>query len=181
MENMSDMPAGSPTQEVAAVARQSAAQVKDVVAEEAARAMDSIKSAASEQMRRGKMELTSSLRSVDIALRRTSQEMADSPLAPQMERAADAVASACDFVESHGIEDLGLAARQLSLHHPVLFYSGIFALGFAAGRFLSSTQSRPLELPEHDINLLEEELEPSLVEPAQQSLTSPTVSYHGPY
>lgn len=176
MENVSDTQTTSATQEVATVAKESAVQVKEVVAVEAGRAVDSIKSAASEQMERGKMELASSLKSVDEALRRTSNEMADSPLAPQMERAADAVATAAEFIETHGLEDLGVAVRQLSLQHPVIFYSGIFALGFAAGRFLSSTQTRALEQPELEISFLEEDLDTT-----NQPLPSPMVSHYGSY
>lgn len=175
MENVTDIDS-SPSREVLLTARERATQVKETVAEEASRAVESIKLAASEQMSRGKNELAESLKSVDEALRRTSSEMEDSPLAPQMEKVADAVAHAHQFIETHGIEDLGVALRRLSLQHPVMFYSGIFAIGFAAGRFLSATESRPLETPEYDINLLEENIDPD-----NQTLTQPLVSHHGSY
>lgn len=177
MENLTDIET-SPSQEVLLTARERATQVKETVAEEASRAVESIKLAASEQVEKGKAELAESLKSVDQALRRTSSQMEDPRLAPRMEKVADAVSHATQFIETHGIEDLGVAVRRLSLQHPVMFYSGVFALGFAAGRFLSSTENRPLELeaPDYDINLLEEDLDPS-----NQTLPQPQVSYHGSY
>ena len=175
MENLTDIET-SPTQEVLLTARERATQVKETVTEEASRAVESIKLAASEQVEKGKSELAESLKSVDKALRRTSSEMQDPRLAPQMEKVADAVAQATQFIETHGIEDLGVAVRRLSLQHPVMFYSGIFALGFAAGRFLSSTENRPLDVPDYDINLLDEDLGPN-----NQTLPQPLVSHHGSY
>lgn len=142
MKNVSDKEASKTPAEVLQTAKEGAVQVKDTVAQEASRAVDSIKTAAKEQVERGKTELADSLKSVDQALRRTSSEMDNPTLAPQMERMADAVATAHQFIEEHRIEDLGKAVRRISLQHPVLFYSGIFALGFAAGRFFSSSQMR---------------------------------------
>lgn len=175
MKNITDLD-GSAPREVLLAARERATQVKETVTEEASRAVESIKLAASEQMAKGKSELAESLKSVDEALRRTSSEMEDSPLAPQVEKVADAVAHAHQFIETHGMEDIGVAVRRLSLLHPVIFYSSIFALGFAAGRFLSSTETRAPELPDYDINLLDEDLDAN-----NQTLSQPLVSHHGPY
>lgn len=177
MKNVSDIEATSSgtsgaTREVIQTAKESAVHVKGTVAEEASRAMDSIKTAAAESVERGKNELAGSLKSVDEALRKTSSEMQNSTLAPQVEKVADAVAQAQQFIEQHSIEDLGVAVRRLSLQHPVVFYAGIFAVGFAAGRFLSSTESR---LAQPEINLQNEGLYD------QQPMPNRMVSHHGSY
>ncbi len=190
MQNLNDMDSlsvdHSATKEVLQAAREQAVQVKDTMAIEATRALDSVKSAAFEQVEIQKADLAHSLRSVNEALLRTTQEMDNPTLAPQMERVADAVASAGKFIENHSIEEVGPALRRLSLQSPVLFYSGIFALGFAAGRFFSSTEHRPIEepdveLPDYDINLLDEDLTPQSASLEQQTLTPPMVSHHGSY
>lgn len=186
MKNLNDREAlsvdHSATKEVLQAARDQAVQVKDTMAVEATRALDSVKSAAFEQAERQKSELASSLKSVDEALRRTTSEMDNPTLAPQMERVADAVSTASHFIEEHSIEELGPALRRLSLQSPVIFYSGLFALGFVAGRFLSSTENRPVELPDYDINLLDEDLsEPQPASLEQQNLNPPMVSHYGSY
>lgn len=174
MKYVSDTQTNQTSGEVLQTAREGAAHVKDAVAEEASRTIDSIKAAAKDQVKRGKSELTDSLKSVDKALRRTSSEMENPTLAPQVERIADAVTTAHQFIEEHQVEDLGKAVRRLSLQHPVLFYSGIFALGFAAGRFFSSSQNRLLEPSELDVNLLDEDL-------AAPVTSRPMVNPHGPH
>jgi hypothetical protein len=178
MKNVSHIEApssetSSATREVIQTAKERAVHVKGTVAEEANRAMDSIKSAAAESVERGKHELAGSLKSVDEALRKTSSEMQNSALAPQVERVADALAQAHQFIEQHSIEDLGAAVRRLSLQYPVVFYAGIFAAGFAAGRFLSSTENRSFDQAE--INLHDEDISDNQPMPGQM------VSHHGSY
>lgn len=177
MKDISDMHTQNSTQEVVQTARDSAIQVKTIVTEEATRAVDSIKTAAIEQAERQKSELAESLRSVDEALRKTSGQMENSSLAPQVERVADALNTASKFIEEHKIEDLGVALRRLSLQNPVVFYSGLFALGFAAGRFLSSTENRPIAPDELEIDLLD--AAPVAVEYQPEPVQ--VVSHHGPY
>jgi len=179
MENLShisDPP--SATQEVIETAKERAQQVKATVTEEAGRAVESIKTAAIEQAERGKSELAESLKSVDEALRKTSSGMENATLAPQVERMADVISQAQQFVETHRIEDLGTAVRRLSLQHPAVFYAGIFALGFVAGRFLSSTENRTLEQQELEINLLDAA---PRVDVEYQPEPQQVVSHHGSY
>lgn len=176
----------SATKEVLQTARDQAVQVKDTMSTEATRALDSVKSAALKQAETQKADLAQTLKSVNKAIRRTTSEMENPALAPQMERVADAVASAGKFIESHSIEEVGPALRRLSLQSPTLFYAGIFALGFAAGRFFSSTEHRPIEeadldLPDYDINLLDEDLAPQTASFEQQNLNEQMVSHHGSY
>lgn len=165
------------TQEVIATARDSAQQVKALVSEEASRAADTIRTVALEQMDRQKGELAGSLRSVEQALRKTSEELENPILAPRVEQAADALHSAHQFLEHHGVEDVGVAVRRISLQHPVIFYTGIFALGFAAGRFLTASAQQALE-PVPEVNLLDEDLH---LDPLDQQPMPQVVSHHGSY
>lgn len=129
-------------QEVVETASEQMMHVKATVAEQAGKALTGVKFAAHTQLDRQKKEITKSLRSVDRALRKSTENMSNPTLAPQMVRVADALSQAGDFLDRHEVEDLATSARQLSLRQPALFYSGVFALGLVAGRFLSSTQHR---------------------------------------
>lgn len=163
-------------QQVVQTAAQRASQVKETVTQEAGRAIDNVKSAAKEQLDRQRVELSDSLGSVSDALRNTSRRMNDSTLAPQMTRVADAVSTARDFLEQHQVDDVGVALRRLSLRSPVVFYSGLFAVGFLAGRFLTSTDQVTLDEPELEIDLLQA---PPHIE--QQTPVAEVVNYRGPY
>jgi hypothetical protein len=170
MKNVSDTHTTNATDDVVQTARDRGQHVKETVTQEASRAVDSIKTAALEQADRQKNEIAGSLKSVDEALRQTSSEMDNPALAPKVEMVADAISQVHQFIEEHDVEDLGTAVRQLSLRHPVLFYSGVFAIGFVAGRFLSSTESR--DEPDMLSNSLASH---------NQALSRPTVAYNGPY
>ena len=179
MKYTSDSAPITPSQarhQVVQTATQRASQVKDTVSQEAGRAIDNVKSAAKEQLDRQRLELSDSLGSVSDALRNTSRRMNDSTLAPQMTRVADAVSSARDFLEQHKVEDVGVALRRLSLRSPVVFYSGLFAVGFLAGRFLTSTDQLVVNEPVLEIDLLQA---PPHVE--QQTPVAEVVNYRGPY
>jgi hypothetical protein len=181
MENMSDMEmveTPGAKQQVIQTAKERAQHVKTTVTEETTRAVENIKSAAMETVERQKSELAESLRSVDQALRKTTAGMENSALAPQVEKVADAISQAHQFIEHHGIEDLGVALRRLSLQHPAVFYSGLFAIGFAAGRFLSASEQHAMSQPELDTNLLDATPD---VDVDNQPEPSQVVSHHGPY
>ena len=153
-----------------------ALQVKETVSHETSRALGNIKSAAREQLERQRLELSSSLGSVSEALLKTSRRMNGSSLSPQLRRAADAMSSARSFLEHHQVDDVGVALRRLSLRNPVVFYSSLFAVGFVAGRFLTSTEQSSLEEPELEIDLLQV---PPHVE--RQTPKEEVVTYRGPY
>lgn len=166
----------SPTrQEILRGASRRAREVKETVSHEAGRALENIKVATKDQLERQRMELADSLNSVKKALRNTSSRMGNPTLTPGVERVADAVESAQRFLDSHEVDDVGVALRRLSMREPVVFYGGLFALGFVAGRFLTSTEPYSLDQPELEIDLLKA---PPHVE--QTSLET-AVPYHGPY
>ncbi len=134
-------------QKVADTASDQMMHVKATVAEQAGKALTGVKFAAQTQLERQKKEITKSLRSVDRALRQSTQNMSNPTLAPHMERIADALSQAGNFLDRHHVEDIASSARQLSLRQPALFYTGVFAIGLAAGRFLSATEHR-VETPQ---------------------------------
>lgn len=158
----------------AATAR--ARQVKETVSAETGRAVENIKTAAREQLEIQRQELSDSLGSVQKALRNTSGKMGQSHASPGVERLADAVGSAQRFLETHQIDDVGVALRRLSLKSPAIFYTGLFALGFVGGRFLTSTQQMDSYEPEIEVDLLN--APPSV---QQTSPTEKAVKYHGSY
>lgn len=162
-------------QEVLRTASLRASEVKQTVSQEAGRALDNIKTATREQLERQRMELADSLSSVKKALRDTSTRMDNAALAPGIERVADAVESAQRFLDSHEVDDVGIALRRLSTRSPIMFYSGLFALGFAAGRFLTSTEHDTLDGPELEIDLLQ------ATPYGEQPFLETAVPYHGPY
>lgn len=177
MNDASDMMTSSQArQEVLHTATTRAREVKETVSQEAGRAVENIKAAAKDQLERQRMELADSLSSVKKALRNTSTRMGDSNITSGVERVADAVESAQRFLDSHQIDDVGVALRRLSMQSPLVFYSGLFALGFAAGRFLTSTEHYSLDEPELEIDLLNA---PPRLE--QQTPLAKAVPYNGSY
>ena len=116
MNDSSDMISPSPArQEVITAATARARQVKETVSAETGRAVENIKTAAREQLEKQRQELSHSLRSVQKALRNNSGKMEQSSLSPGVERLADEVGSAQQFLENHRVDDVGVALRRLSL------------------------------------------------------------------
>lgn len=177
MNDSSDMISPSPArQEVITAATARARQVKETVSAETGRAVENIKTAAREQLEKQRQELSQSLLSVQKALRNSSGKMEQSSLSPGVERLADAVGSAQQFLENHRVDDVGVALRRLSLKSPAVFYTGLFALGFVAGRFVTSTEKHETFEPEIEIDLLN--APPSAERP---NPVGKAVEYHGSY
>lgn len=78
---------------------------------------------------------------IDVAnaLRQTSQQLHDNPIAPYIEKAAQKVDEVSGWVRNADVDQIKQSVEGFARREPLLFLGGAFVLGIAGARFLKST------------------------------------------
>jgi len=73
------------------------------------------------------------------ALHEASENLADSPAAPYVQKAADALERVSGSFRNANLKDIARTTERFAHDNPVMFIGGAFVLGLFAARFLKST------------------------------------------
>ena len=120
---------GSLSQETKVLAAEAAAKAKDLFAERVTEHKDKAGVA---------------LEEAATALRGTVDKLSDNPASPLVEKTANRLEQASDYLRTTSPDQILRTAKTLAWREPVLFLTGAFAMGVLAARFLKSSASHDM-------------------------------------
>jgi hypothetical protein len=120
---------GSLTEETKVLATEAAAKAKDLLAERV-----------TEQKEKAGVALGEAA----TALRGTADKLAENPASPFVEKTADRLDQASDYLRTSTPDQILRTAKTFAWREPVLFLTGAFAMGVLAARFLKSSASHEM-------------------------------------
>jgi hypothetical protein len=114
------------------------AQVQGLTSQAAHSAEDLIEAQVDKQTSRGADDLGDVAR----ALRKTSRDLKGNLATPYVDKVAEQVERASDYLRSADLETVMGSAEDYARREPLLFLGGAFALGMVAARFLGSSSRK---------------------------------------
>lgn len=114
------------------------AQVQGLTSQAAHSAEDLIDAQVDRQTSRGADDLGDVAR----ALRKTSRDLKGNLATPYVDKVADQVERAADYLRSADLKSVMRSAEDYARREPLLFLGGAFALGMVAARFLGSSSRK---------------------------------------
>jgi hypothetical protein len=73
------------------------------------------------------------------ALRETGKQLGESPIGPYVEKAADQLQRASQYVRTADLDGMKRTVETFARREPLLFIGGAFALGMLGARFIKSS------------------------------------------
>jgi hypothetical protein len=113
-------------------------QALNVVSQVATQAKQAVSTRVAEQTDRGAEDLGD----VAKALRKTSRQLDGNIASPLVEKAAEQLERASEFLHTANAGQMAQAAQSFARREPLLFLGGAFAAGIVVARFLKSTSHR---------------------------------------
>lgn len=127
--------AGGLVDEAKDVASRLGASAKELTSEVARSAQDLVKGEVGKRTEKGAEDLSQ----VAHALRRSGRDLEDNLAAPYVERVADQIERASDYLRTTEPGQMLTSVQNFARREPALFLGGAFALGFLGARFLKSS------------------------------------------
>jgi hypothetical protein len=113
-------------------------QAREVVSQVATQAKQAVSTRVAEQTDRGAGDLGD----VAKALRKTSRQLDGNIASPLVDKAADQIERASEFLQTANPGQMAQAVQSFARREPLLFLGGAFAAGIVVARFLKSTSHR---------------------------------------
>lgn len=109
--------------------------------EKAHNVMDQTKDMLQQQLGARTQGAAGELVDVANALRQTSKQLGGNSVAPYVEKAADQLERASNYVRTADPREIQRGVESFARREPLLFIGGAFALGMVAARFLKASAS----------------------------------------
>jgi hypothetical protein len=109
------------------------------VKESASRMVDQTKDMLSAQLTSRTQQSAGQIDDVARALRETGKQLGESPIGPYVEKAADQLQRASQYVRTADLDGMKRTVETFARREPLLFIGGAFALGMLGARFIKSS------------------------------------------
>jgi len=134
--------AGGIVDEARDVASRLGASAKELTSEVARSAQDMVKGEVGKRTEKGAEDLSQ----VAHALRRSGRDLDDNLAAPYVERVADQIERASDYLRTAEPAQMLTTVQNFARREPALFLGGAFAIGFLGARFMKSSSRAEEEM-----------------------------------
>jgi hypothetical protein len=126
--------------------KRAATQLVDGTVNAASRLADDAKDEIGRRLTSEKARAVGAVETIAGAMRHTADELEElGPLPDMVERAADGIERAADFVQTRSLSELLVEVESYARREPAVFLGGAFVLGLFGARLMKSSTSRPIE------------------------------------